>query len=390
MSRTRRICVVTGSRAEYGLLRWVMAGIRERAGLELRTLVTGMHLSEHFGATWSEIEADGFAIDERVDIQLGGDTASDIGRSMGLGTIGCADALARLKPDLLVALGDRYEIFAAVSPALIARIPVAHLHGGEVTEGAYDDALRHALTKMSHLHFVAAEEYRRRVIQLGEDPRHVFNVGGLGLDNLELLPLFDRAALERELGFELGAKSLLVTFHPVTLDGPDSARQMRELLAALHDRPDTRLVFTMPNADSDGRALGELVREFVAGHANARVFTSLGQKKYLSCLRAVDGVVGNSSSGLIEAPAARKGTVNIGSRQQGRLKAASVIDCAPDRAAISRAIDTLYTADFQRTLATVANPYGTPGAARRVVDVLADVPLDGLTRKKFHDIGFAT
>jgi GDP/UDP-N,N'-diacetylbacillosamine 2-epimerase (hydrolysing) len=390
VSAARRICVVTGSRADYGLLRWLMAGIRDRAGLELHTLVTGMHLSPEFGLTYREIEADGFIIDERVEMLLSGDSPQSVAKSMGLGTIGCADALRRLRPDLLVALGDRYEIFAAVSAAMIANLPVAHLHGGEVTEGAIDESIRHAITKMSHLHFVAAEEYRRRVIQLGESPQRVFRVGGLGLDNLERLPLLARAQLELELGFDFGPRSLLVTYHPVTVDGEDSLRQMRELLAALAPLSDTRLVFTLPNADAHGRALGELVRGFVAAHSQARLFTSLGTLKYLSCLRVVDGVVGNSSSGLIEAPSMHKGTVNIGDRQRGRLKASSVIDCAAERTEIAAAIGTLYSPAFQSRLAAVENPYGQPGAAQRIVDVLEQHPLEGLTRKKFHDVEFQT
>jgi GDP/UDP-N,N'-diacetylbacillosamine 2-epimerase (hydrolysing) len=260
------------------------------------------------------------------------------------------------------------------------------LHGGESTEGAFDEALRHSITKMSHLHFVAADEYRRRVIQLGEEPRRVFNVGGLGLDGIERLPLLSRAELERTLEFELGGRSLLVTYHPVTLDGADSERQMAELLAALGELHDTRLIFTMPNADSGGRTLGAQVREFVARHPNARVFTSLGQLRYLSCMRAVDGVVGNSSSGLIEAPALRRGTVNIGDRQRGRLKAGSVIDCAPDRAAISTALARLYSPAFRESLTTVRNPYGESGASARIAALLREQSLDGLLKKRFHDL----
>jgi GDP/UDP-N,N'-diacetylbacillosamine 2-epimerase (hydrolysing) len=305
---------------------------------------------------------------------------------MGLGMIGMADALHELDPDLLVVLGDRFEILAAVAAALVARVPVAHLHGGETTEGAFDESIRHAITKMSHLHFVAAEEYRRRVIQLGEAPERVFLVGGLGVDNIKRLELMSRAALEQDLGVDLSRRSLLVTFHPATLDGIDAVSQMRELLAALDTLPETQLVFTMPNADTGGRALIREVESFVASRPNARAFTSLGQLRYLSCLQFVDGVVGNSSSGLTEVPSFRKGTINIGDRQRGRLRADSVIDCAPERAAIATAIGELYTPEFQARLGAVRNPYGEGGAADAIVDVLANHPLDTLTVKPFHDL----
>lgn len=383
---TRTVCVVTGTRAEYGLLRWVMEGIRDRPELALQVVATGMHLSPEFGLTYQELERDGFKIDRKVEMLLSSDTAVGVAKSMGLGLIGFADALAQLQPDLMLVLGDRFEIFSAVVAAMVARTPVAHLHGGEATEGLIDEPIRHAITKMSQLHFVAAEEYRQRVIQLGEQPANVFLVGGLGVDSVKRLPLLDRAALEQSLGCPLGAHNLLVTFHPLTLENATSAQQMTELLAALDGLADTRLIFTMPNADTDGRALLEQVRQFVAEHDNARVFTSLGQLRYLSCVRHVDGVVGNSSSGLIEVPSLHKGTVNIGDRQRGRLKAASVIDCAPERSAIAAALAQLYSPDFQASLGRVYNPYGDGGASERVVNVLANVNLDGIVKKRFHDV----
>ena len=383
---TRKICVVTGTRAEYGLLRWVMQGIQDTSELTLHVIATGMHLSPKFGLTYREIEKDGFPIDRKIEMLLSSDTPVGLAKSMGLGMIGFADALQELRPDLLVVLGDRFEILSAVLAALVARIPVAHLHGGETTEGAMDEAIRHSITKMSHLHFVAAEEYRRRVIQLGEHPDRVFLVGGLGIDNIKRLNLLDRAELETALNFQLGPRNLLVTFHPVTLEQATAADQMAELLAALETLSDTHLIFTMPNADTDGRILFSMIEEFVQRHPHAWVYTSLGQLRYLSCIRHVDSVVGNSSSGLAEAPSFGKGTINIGDRQRGRLKAESVIDCPPDRQAIAAALEKLYSPPFQESLKQVRNPYGVGGASEKVVEVLRHYPLDGLLKKSFFNL----
>jgi GDP/UDP-N,N'-diacetylbacillosamine 2-epimerase (hydrolysing) len=383
---TRKICVISGTRAEYGLLRWVMQGIQADADLTLQIIATGMHLSPEFGLTYREIENDGFQIDRKVEMLTSSDTSVGIAKSMGLALIGFADALSELKPDLIVVLGDRFEIFAAVSAALVARIPVAHLHGGETTEGAFDEALRHAISKMSHLHFVAAEPYRQRVIQLGEHPDTVFLVGGLGIDNIKRLKLLDRAALEASLDFQLGLKNLLVTFHPVTLENATAVDQMTELLAALDALPDTHLIFTLPNADTDGRALIQMVHQFVAGHPNARTFTSLGQLRYLSCVAQVDGVVGNSSSGLAEVPSFRKGTINIGDRQRGRLQAASVINCEPNRASIMAGLIQLYSIGFQTSLRKVINPYGEGGASEKVVNTLKNWAIAGIVKKTFYDL----
>jgi GDP/UDP-N,N'-diacetylbacillosamine 2-epimerase (hydrolysing) len=381
----RKICVVTGGRADYGLLRWVMEGIRAAPELQLQVVVTGTHLSPEFGLTFRDIEQDGFAIDRRVAMLLGSDSGDAIAKSMGLGLIGFGAVLEQLTPDLLLVLGDRFEILSAVSAALVARIPVAHLHGGEVTEGAYDECIRHAVTKMSHLHFVAAEAYRRRVLQLGEDPAHVFTVGGFGIDNIRNLKLLDRDAFQDSLGFRLAGKNLLVTVHPETLEESSSVPTMRELLSALDDLKETNLIFTQPNADSEGRALTSMVREFVNSRPNACLHKSLGQVRYLSAIRHVDGIVGNSSSGLMEAPSLHKGTVNIGDRQRGRLRAASVIDCSAERSAIATALARLYDPEFQASLASVANPYGDGHAAERTVAILRKQPLAGLLKKKFHD-----
>lgn len=383
---SRKICVVTGSRAEYGLLRWVMEGIRAKSSLELQVVATGMHLAPEYGLTYREIENDGFHIDHRIEMLLGADTATAVTKSMGLGLISFAAALQQLQPDLLLVLGDRFEIFSAAAAAMVARIPVAHLHGGESTEGAFDESIRHSITKMSQLHFVATAEYRRRVIQLGEQPDRVFLVGGLGVDAIKRLKLLDRPDLESALGFKLGKRNLLVTFHPVTLEDSTAAGQARELLAALHALPDTQLIFTMPNADTGARAVAGLIDEFVAAHPNARTYASLGQLRYLSCLRLVDGVVGNSSSGLTEAPSFHKGTVNIGDRQRGRVMAESVLNCAPERHAIAAAIDQLYTPEFQARVAAALNPYGDGGASERIVETIAGISLDGILKKKFFDL----
>jgi GDP/UDP-N,N'-diacetylbacillosamine 2-epimerase (hydrolysing) len=382
----RKICVVTGTRAEYGLLRWVMDGIRETTGLELQVIATGMHLSPEFGMTYKEIEKDGIRIDRKVEMLLSSDTPVGLAKSMGLGLIGFGETLSQLQPDLMLVLGDRFEIFSAVTAAMVACVPVAHLHGGEATEGVIDEPIRHSITKMSHLHFVAAEEYRKRVIQLGEHPDRVVLVGGLGIDNIKKLTLFDCPALEKVLGFEFGKKNLLVTFHPVTLENETSVKQMMELLTALGELEHTKLIFTMPNADTDGRVIVEMINKFVASHSNARAYASLGQLRYLSCIKYVDGVVGNSSSGLLEVPSFSKGTINIGDRQRGRLKAESVIDCMPEHESIAAAIQRLYSKEFQLILETAQNPYGEGGASERVVETLKRVSLGDILKKRFFDL----
>jgi GDP/UDP-N,N'-diacetylbacillosamine 2-epimerase (hydrolysing) len=386
ISSSKKICIVTGTRAEYGLLRWVMDGIKKSLKLELQIIVTGMHLSPEYGLTYLEIEKDGFSIDEKVEMLVSSDTPSGVVKSMGLGLIGFADTLEKLKPDLMLVLGDRYEIFSAVAAAMISRIPVGHLHGGEATEGLIDEPIRHSVTKMSHLHFVAAEEYKNRVIQLGEQPKNIFQVGGLGIDNILNLKLFDRRNFEESIDFKLGLKNLLITFHPVTLEKNTSARQMNALLMAMKKLENTHLIFTMPNADTDGRIISGLIEEFVANRPNAKVFTSLGQLRYLSCIKHVDGVVGNSSSGLAEVPSFKKGTINIGDRQRGRLKAESVIDCEPTQRSIGEALKKLYSVDFQKSLKNVINPYGNGGASESIVKILENTFLDDILKKKFYDL----
>lgn len=382
----RKICVITGTRAEYGLLRWVMQGVRDDPDLRLQIIVTGMHLSPEFGLTYKSIVEDGFNIDRKVEMLTSSDTSVGIAKSMGLGLIGFADALDELRPDLIVVLGDRFEIFSAVSAALIAHIPVAHLHGGETTEGAFDEALRHSITKMSHLHFVATEVYRNRVIQLGEQPDKVFMVGGLGVDGIKNLQLLERDALERALDFKLGSRNLLITFHPVTLEFSAAENQFRELLNALNELRDTHFIFTLPNADSESRVLIDMVQQFVSQNKHSRAYSSLGQLRYLSCMAHVDGVVGNSSSGLLEAPSFKKGAINIGDRQRGRLQAKSVINCDPTASDIRVALEHLYSEEFQSSLKWVTNPYGDGGASAKVVNLLKCQSLDGIIKKSFYDL----
>lgn len=363
-----------------------MHGILNSGDLELQVCVTGMHLSPEFGLTYKEIEKDGFTINAKVDSLISSDSPAGISKAVGLGAIGFGDCLETLKPDLLVVLGDRFEILPAVCSALFAKIPVAHLHGGETTEGAFDEAIRHSITKMSHLHFVAAEEYRNRVIQLGEHPDRVFCVGGLGIDNILKLDLLSKKELGESLGFELGDRNLLVTFHPVTLADEASGKQMKELLDALDKIKNTRIIFTMPNADTDGRSLFRMIEEFTNSRIHAKAFTSLGQLRYLSCIKHIDAVLGNSSSGLIEVPSFRKPTINIGARQDGRLKAESVIDCKPLKSEISKAIETAFSHHFQEKLSLVENPYGDGGASDKIIEILSSIPLKGLVRKKFYDL----
>lgn len=384
----RKICVVTGTRAEYGLLYWLLKEIQADADLQLQLVVTGMHLSPEFGLTWKTIEEDGFTIDARVEMLLSSDTPVGIAKSIGLGVIGFADALARLQPDILVVLGDRFEILAAAQAALIARIPVAHIHGGELTEGLIDEAIRHSITKMSHLHFVAAEPYRQRVIQLGEQPDQVLNFGAPGLDNIAKLQLLDRKQFEQSIEFPLSRQNFLVTFHPVTLSksGPESA--MNELFAALDRFPDASIIFTKPNSDTDGRAISRLIDDYVARRPDkVKSFVSLGHVRYLSAISHVDLVIGNSSSGLLEAPIFRKPTINIGPRQAGRLKASSVIDCNETCDAIHAAMLQALSAGFQQQLAGVQSLYGSGNASERIKNHLKHVDISSILMKKFFDLG---
>lgn len=378
---------MTGSRAEWGLLSGLARKITDDPELELQIIATNMHLSPEFGLTYREIERQGFRINRKVEMLLSSDSANATGKSVGLATIGFADAYEELAPDMLLVLGDRYEILAAVTAALFYKIPVAHLHGGEVTEGAYDDAIRHAITKMSHLHFTSTEEYRRRVIQLGEQPERVFHVGAIGIDNIRHIALLDKKVLEEQLDFPFDRKTVLVTYHPETLDAIPVEEQFRNLLEALDDRQDIRILFTLPNSDTGGRIIVRMIEEFVARNKQrARAYTSLGQLRYLSALRFVAAVVGNSSSGILEVPSFGKPTLDIGNRQKGRLAANSVVHCGVSGAEISEGLNRVLSDAFAKQTACVQNPYEKEDSALEILKILKNYPLDGIVQKTFYDI----
>lgn len=381
------VCVVTGARAEYGLLYWLMREISTAPDLRLQLVVTGMHLSPDFGLTYQQIEDDGFHIDAKVDMLLSSDSPVGVAKSLGLGVIGFADTFARLRPDVVVLLGDRFEVFAAAQAAMLARIPIAHIHGGETTEGAVDEAIRHSLTKMASVHFVAAEPYRQRVIQLGENPDRVFNVGAPGLDHIRRTPLLNRSEFEQAIDFRLVKVNFLVTYHPVTLAEEDPQKTTAALFAALDWFPDAHIIITKPNADAGGRIIADMIDAY-ARERQGRVLVaaSLGQVRYLSAIRHVDAVIGNSSSGLIEVPAFQKPTVNIGQRQAGRLRAKSVIDCADDESSIATAIDRALSAEFRNSLNDVVSPYGSGNASLQMTQYLRTIRWDDVLVKRFHDL----
>jgi len=383
----RKICVITGSRAEYGLLSGLMAAIREDNELHLQVIATNMHLSPEFGLTYKEIEQDGFVIDKKVEMLLSSDTSNGTTKSVGLAIIGFADAYEDLKPDIIVVLGDRYEILAAVTAALFYKIPVAHLHGGEITEGAYDDSIRHAITKLSHLHFTSTEAYRQRVIQLGENPDRVFYVGSLGVENIKNAKLLSKDELEESLGFSLGDKSLLVTFHPVTLEHETAREQCENLLAVLADLTDYRIIFTYPNSDTDGRIIIELITNFVSVHKDRAIaFTSLGKMRYLSTLQFVTAVIGNSSSGIIEVPSFGIPTLDIGDRQKGRIATYSVIHCETSESKIKKGIESVLSNQVQELAKVSENPYQKADTINNILEILKKNPLDNLTQKSFYNI----
>jgi GDP/UDP-N,N'-diacetylbacillosamine 2-epimerase (hydrolysing) len=382
----RKICVITGTRAEYGLLYWLMKEIEADSELELQIIATGMHLSPEFGLTYKEIEKD-FKINKKIEMLLSSDTSVGISKSMGLAQISFAEAYEELKPDIVVVLGDRYEIFSATSASMIARIPIAHLHGGETTEGAFDESIRHSITKMSHLHFVATKEYKNRVIQLGEDPSRVFNVGGMGIENIKRLELLNKEEFEVSIDFKLNTKNILVTFHPVTLENSTAKDQFQQLLDAIDELEDTNIIFTKANSDTDGRVINQMIDEYVSKNSYKSIgFSSLGQLRYLSALKFVDAVVGNSSSGLIEAPSFKIGTVNIGDRQKGRIKAKSVIDSLPNKDNISVSFNKLYSSEFQALLKGIINPYGDGCASKKIIEQLKKIDLQNILKKSFYDL----
>jgi len=384
---SRKVCIVTGTRAEYGLLYWLMKGIEFDDELELQIIATGMHLSPEFGLTYKEIEKE-FVIDKKIEMLLSSDTSIGISKSMGLAQISFADAYEDLQPDLLVVLGDRYEMFSATAAAMIANIPIVHLHGGETTEGAFDESIRHSITKMSHLHFTATELYRNRVIQLGEHPSRVFNVGGMGIENIKRLKLMDKNEFEESINFKLNKKNIVVTFHPVTLENSTAKNQFQNLLNAVDTLTDTTIVFTKANSDTDGRVINSMIDDYVSMNSQKSVaFTSLGQLRYLSALQYMDAMVGNSSSGLAEAPSFNIGTINIGDRQKGRIMAKSVINCETSKDAIINAFNKLYSIEFQNLLKSVSNPYGDGEASGFIIKKLKEFELKNILKKKFYDLG---
>lgn len=379
----RKICIITGTRAEYGLLYWLIKGVHDDPALELNLLVTGMHLSPEFGLTWQQIEQDGFPITKKIEILLSSDTAVGISKSNALALISIAEAFDELKPEIVVLLGDRTETFAAAQAALIAGIPIAHIHGGESTEGAYDDAIRHSVTKMSHLHFTATDEYRKRVIQLGEQPDTVFNVGAIGLDNIKKLQLLNRRDFEESIGHKLSHRNLLITFHPVTLEKQSAKQQFQKLLDALDELDSTFLIFTKPNSDKDGRIIIQMIDQYVQSNSEKAIaFTSLGQLRYLSAIQLMDAVVGNSSSGIIEVPAFNVPTVNIGDRQKGRIIGPTIFCCDPLKEEITTALTNAFNFDKTKQY---AHPYGDGNTSGKILEILKcteDINL----KKRFFDI----
>ena len=385
----RKICFITGTRAEYGLLSRLMKMVQDDADTQLQIIATNMHLSPKYGNTYQEIEKDGFTIDRKIPIIDDNDKDSAVTtvKSMAKALAGFADAYDELKPDMVVVLGDRYEILAAATAALIERIPIAHLYGGEITEGAYDDAIRHSVTKMSHLHFTSCEEYRHRVIQLGEQPDHVFNVGSIGVENIKMLPLMSKDEIEKEIGFAIDNHTILVTYHPVTLGNRTAKEDIEDFIAALEEKKNLRIIFTMPNSDTGGQAIVEAINAFADKNPQrAKAFKSLGVLRYLSVMRQVAAVVGNSSSGLVEVPSFGIPTLNIGDRQKGRMAADSVFNCKTDKQAVLKGLDIVMSEEFRQKAAVIHNPYDKEGTAQAIFKVISTYPLDSLNQKHFYDI----
>lgn len=384
----RKICVVTGSRAEYGLLVHLMREIAADPDLQLQIVATGMHLSPEFGFTYREIEQDGFQIDEKVEMLLSSDSPLGTAKSVGLGVLGMADAFERLKPHVVVVLGDRFEIFAAAQAAMLLNIPIAHIHGGEITEGAIDDAIRHAITKMSQLHFVALEEYRKRVIQLGENPDRVFCFGPMAADNVRFTPLLSKEQIESSIGFRLGRPTFLVTYHPVTLKEGGNTTALNALFQALDAFPEARVVITKPNADAEGRLISSMIEDYAKQRKQrVLVVSNLGYQRYLSLMAQADVVVGNSSSGILEAPLLRKPTVNIGDRQKGRVAGPSIIHCAESEQEIVAAIRKALSPEFiAQAFPKADDSTLAPSVSTQIKNILKSVDLRGIIRKTFYDI----
>lgn len=382
-----KICILTATRAEYGLLKPIICKLREVREFDVRVVVTGAHLSPEFGLTYKEIEKDGIKIDEKIEILLSADTPSSISKSMGLAMIGFADYFSKLNPDMLIVLGDRYETLAVCCTAMNQRIPIAHLHGGETTEGAIDESIRHAITKLSYLHFTSTEEYRCRVIQLGESPNRVFNVGAIGIENIFKEKLMSKADLETSIDFQLDKQYAMVTFHPVTLENCNSAEQFGALLDACKNHKNMKFIFTKANADADGRVINRLIDKFASENDNVVAFSSLGMVRYLSAVKYSSMVIGNSSSGLLEAPSFGIPTINIGDRQKGRLQADSVINCQPVKEEIDKAIEIALTEEFKSKAKNTINPYGDGNTSQKIIDAIKDYLLNDKInlKKKFYD-----
>lgn len=382
----RKICIITATRAEYGLLKPLMALIQKSEELELQIIVTGAHLSHEFGLTYQQIEADGFIINEKIEILLSSDTASSIVKTMGLALNGMADILPRLNPDMVVILGDRYEMLAMASAVTIFKIPIIHLHGGEITEGAYDDAIRHAITKLSSLHFTSTEVYRNRVIQMGEAPDRVFNVGAIGLDNIRNLKLLTKEELEADLGIQFKTYNYQVTFHPETLNALTSAGQFQILLDVIKEEEDSFFVFTKANADTDGRIINQMIDDFVSQHPDkAKAFASLGSLRFLSLLEVCNAIIGNSSSGILEAPSLNAATINIGERQKGRVQASSIINVKCTKEEIKAGLEKVKDSDFQNHISEVNNPYDKGAAAPEILKQIL-MQKNFMTTKVFYNL----
>ena len=386
----KKVCIVTGTRAEYGLLRPIIKKVDNGADMELQLVATGMHLSPEFGLTYQEIEQDGFAITERNEMLLSSDTPNGITKSVGLGIIGFADIFTRIEPDMVIILGDRYEVLAAATAAMIHRIPIAHIYGGELTLGAIDDAIRHSITKMSTLHFTSTKEYKKRVIQLGEEPDHVFCVGALSVENIKTQNLMSREKLSQSIGFSLDMPYVMVTFHPVTLENNTAGEQFENLLAALEQHKEYHIIFTKANADTDGRIINQKIDQYVEwNHNRAIAFVSLGMIRYLSALQYCEMVIGNSSSGITEAPSFHVPTINIGNRQSGRIRAESVIDCGNRVEEISAAIEKAKRLKSEGMLQNMENPYERSGTSENIYSEIKKYLFQHETiEKKFYDILF--
>lgn len=383
----RKICFVTGTRAEYGLLSRLMRLVKDDEDMQLQVIATNMHLMPEYGETYKEIEKDGFTIDKKVYMHKPSDDAHGVISSMAEEMQGMNDALSELKPDILVLLGDRYEILVAAQVALIHRIPIAHIHGGEVTEGAFDDAIRHSVTKMSSLHFTSCEEYRHRVIQLGEQPSRVFNVGALGVENIKKFPLISKTEVEESVNFKLDENTILVTYHPVTLGKHTTEKDIKEFIAALEERKNLRVFFTMPNSDTGSQAIVDAINEFVANNADRSIaYKSLGIKRYLSVMKYTGAVVGNSSSGLLEVPSFGIPTLNIGDRQKGRMAADSVYNCETDKESILKGLEVTMSPAFKKKAAETHNPYEKANTAEEIFEVISTYPLEQLKQKQFYNL----